>query len=87
MTTKIPTPPNLQTGRSCGSGCFSCCNDIRDIVACVCSLDKEFDCVEDALGHCDNHMKAKVLTCVILREIDQLNVKLDRIIRCLNCPP
>ncbi|MGI6091623.1 MAG: hypothetical protein GX348_11520 [Veillonellaceae bacterium] len=68
------------------SGCCDCCNDIRDIVACVCSLDKEFECVEEALGHCDNQTKAKVLTCVILREIKELDHKLNRIIRHLKCP-
>lgn len=65
--------------------CFDCCNDIRDIVACVCSLEQEFECVEGALGHCDNQLKAKVLTCVILRELDKLDSKLNKIIKCLNC--
>lgn len=80
MVTKNPTSDR-------GCGCFDCCNDIRDIVACVCSLEREFECVEGALGHCDNLMKSKVLTCVILRQISLLEAKLDRIIRCLNCPP
>lgn len=84
MTAKKPTTSSSNLTRSCG--CFDCCNDIRDIVACVCSLEKEFECVEGVLGHCDNQMKAKVLTCVILREIANLNTKIDRIIRCLNCP-
>ena len=69
------------------SGCCNCCNDIRDTIACICNLEKEFECVEEAIGHCDPHTKSKVLTCVILRQLDQLETKLDRIIRCLNCPP
>lgn len=79
-------PSTSASGNERGCGCFDCCNDIRDIVACVCGLDKEFECVEEALGHCDNQLKTKVLTCVILREIKRLDDKLDRIIRCLNCP-
>lgn len=71
----------------CGSCNVSCCNDIRDTIACLCTLEQEFECVEEALGHCDNHLKSKVLTCVILRQINQLETKLDRIIRCLECPP
>lgn len=68
-------------------GCCDCCNDIRDTIACLCSLEKEFDCVEEALGHCDHSMKPKVLTCIILRKLDCLEEKLDRIICCLNCHP
>lgn len=71
----------------CSGSCCSCCNDIRDTIACLCTLEKEFECVEEALGHCDNNMKPKVLTCVILRQLSQLEAKLDRIIRCLACPP
>lgn len=62
-----------------------CCNDIRDTVACLCTLDKEFECIEEVLGQCDSTTKLKVLTCVILRRINELEVKLDRIICCLKC--
>lgn len=67
--------------------CCGCCNDNRDIIACLCTIDKEFDCVEEALGHCDSQLKSKILTCLILREINRLEGKIDRIIKCLNCPP
>jgi len=68
-------------------GCFTCCNDIRDIIPCLCNLDNQFECVEEAIGHCDNNLKFKVMTCLILNEISVLNTKIDRILRCLNCPP
>lgn len=74
----------MANDRKCG--CSDCCNDIRDIVACVCSLEKEFECVEEALGHCDHELKAKVLTCVILREIERIDHKLNHIMHHLKCP-
>ena len=69
------------------NGCFTCCTDTRDIIACLCNLDKQFACIEDCLGDCDDKLKSKVIACIILREISTVNAKLDRIIRCLNCPP
>ena len=68
----------------CG-GCGDCCHDIRDTIACICNLDKEFECIEEALGHCDTLLKEKIMTCLILHRIDKLEHKIDRLIRHAKC--
>lgn len=63
-----------------------CCNE-DDIFECLCELDKELECIKKSCGH--KHLthvtKEKVLTCILLREIDKLEKKLDKILRELDC--
>ena len=64
-----------------------CCCDEDDICKCLCELEKELECVKKQCGH--KHLthvtKEKVLICIVLREIDKLEKKLDKILRELDC--
>lgn len=65
-----------------------CTCDKNDIFKCLCELDKEIDCIKDSFGHkkyFGRVAKEKVLFCILLREISNLDKKLDKILRELDC--
>lgn len=65
-----------------------CCFDQDEILKCLCELDKELECIKHAFGHnkyFSRVAKEKVLFCILLREIGNIEKKLDKILRELDC--
>lgn len=64
--------------------CCCCCN--QDLLTCLCELTEEIDCVKQTVGpkQFRRLAKEKLLTCIILQEINKLDQKLDQILAALN---
>jgi len=57
------------------------CDTVTDVVGCICKLDKELKCIQDTLGHVDTPSKQKIITCIILGEIERVECKIDKLLR------